>query len=150
MIVLDTNVVSALMHAEPDPIVATWFDEQFWPDVYITSVTIHEIRYGLAQMESPLRRAAYASAFNDFLAETVYRISVFDEVAAEYSSQLAAERKKRGRVVDLRDTMIAGIALANHATAIATRNVRHFSDLSIKLINPWDPMITPPPSSFSR
>jgi toxin FitB len=137
MIILDTNVVSALMHAAPDPVIATWFDEQFWPEVWTTSITVHEIRYGLALMQSEVRRAVYASTFNDFLTDAIYKVAYFDDRAAEFSAELAAARKKRGRVIDIRDTMIAGIALAMHADAIATRNVRHFDDLSIGIMNPW-------------
>lgn len=138
MIILDTNVVSALMRADPDPVVAKWFDEQFRPEIWTTSITIHEIRYGLALMESQVRRAVYTRTFNDFLADAVYKIATFDEAAAGFSAELAAARKKRGRVIDVRDTMIAGIALSMHAEAIATRNVGHFDDLSVPMLNPWD------------
>jgi predicted nucleic acid-binding protein len=60
------------------------------------------------------------------------------ELAAHRAADLAAERKARGRQVDLRDTLIAGIALARGAQ-LATRNTRHFSDTSISLINPFAP-----------
>ena len=64
------------------------------------------------------------------------RVVVFDVRAAHLAAQLAAERKNRGRPVDMRDTLIAGIALAQGAT-LATRNIRHFEDLPISVINPW-------------
>lgn len=64
------------------------------------------------------------------------RIAVFDARAAEQAAQLAAERKARGRPVDIRDTFIAGIAIAHGAT-LATRNAKHFADLPTPVVNPW-------------
>ena len=64
------------------------------------------------------------------------RVLPFDADAATQAAQLAAERKARGRPVDMRDTFIAGIALAKRAT-LATRNTRHFDDLSVRVVNPW-------------
>jgi hypothetical protein len=69
----------------------------------------------------------------DDLAE---RIAPFDSAAAEEAAKLAARRQRRGRPVDLRDTQIAGIALARRAS-LATRNVRHFDGLSVTVVNPW-------------
>jgi len=66
-----------------------------------------------------------------------HRILLFDADAAKAAALLAAERKEAGRPIDMRDTFIAGIALANSAT-IATRNIRHFSDLSVAVVNPWE------------
>ena len=65
-----------------------------------------------------------------------HRVAVFDEEAARLASNLTAIRQKKGRVVEIRDTMIAGIVLAHHAT-LATRNVTHFEDISAKVVNPW-------------
>ena len=62
----------------------------------------------------------------------------FDSAAAGEAALLAAERQKAGRAVDMRDTQIAGIALARRAT-IATRNMRHFSDLRVAVVDPWAP-----------
>ena len=60
----------------------------------------------------------------------------FDHIAATHAAQLAAQRKAQGRPVDMRDTFIAGIAVARHAT-VATRNTRHFDDLPVPVVNPW-------------
>ena len=67
------------------------------------------------------------------------RIAPLDARAAQQAAELAAQRKRQGRSVDLRDTLIAGIALA-HEAQLATRNRRHFSDTTISLINPFAPM----------
>ena len=65
------------------------------------------------------------------------RVLDFDSAAATEAASLAAERQKAGRPVDMRDTQIAGIALARRAT-LATRNVRHFQDLNVPVVNPWE------------
>jgi predicted nucleic acid-binding protein len=65
-----------------------------------------------------------------------HRIAVFDEEAARLAANLTAFRQKKGRVGELRDTMIAGIVMARHAT-LATRNVTHFADISATVVNPW-------------
>ncbi|PYR76692.1 MAG: VapC toxin family PIN domain ribonuclease, partial [Acidobacteria bacterium] len=64
------------------------------------------------------------------------RVLDFDVAAANAAALLAAERQRAGRGVDMRDTQIAGIALARRAT-LATRNVRHFADLKIPVVDPW-------------
>jgi len=64
------------------------------------------------------------------------RIAEFDATAAEEAAALAAQRRRQGRPGELRDTMIAGIAIAHRAT-LATRNTRHFDDLSVPVVNPW-------------
>ena len=65
-----------------------------------------------------------------------HRVLEFDSAAATAAAALTAARQKRGRPVDLRDTQIAGIALARRAT-LATRHVRHFADLDVPVVNPW-------------
>jgi hypothetical protein len=64
------------------------------------------------------------------------RIIAFDELAAHEAARVAAEQRRRGRTLEIRDVQIAGVALARKA-AIATRNVRHFEGLGIELIDPW-------------
>jgi len=65
------------------------------------------------------------------------RILDFDRSAAEAAAILAAERQRSGRTVDMRDTQIAGIVIARRAT-LATRNVKHFADLTAAGVNPWE------------
>lgn len=64
------------------------------------------------------------------------RIAPFDEVAAEKTAALMAHRRRAGRSGELRDAMIAGIAIAHRAT-LATRNIRHFADLPTPVVDPW-------------
>jgi predicted nucleic acid-binding protein len=137
MIILDTNVFSALMSREPDNQVIAWLDKQPRTSVWTTSVTVLEIRFGLQTMPVGRRRAALLRAFDTVMADKIdRRIAPFDAAAAELAGDLMALRRKKGRPGDLRDTVIAGIVLACRAT-LATRNTSHFEDLSLPVINPW-------------
>ena len=136
MIVLDTNVLSALMRQTPDKNVIVWLDKQPRTSVWTTSVTILEVRFGLQVMPLGKRRSLLIREFETVLDKIGYRVAPFDAAAAQQAGDLMASRQKKGRPGDLRDTMIAGIVLAHHAT-LATRNITHFEDLSVPVINPW-------------
>jgi predicted nucleic acid-binding protein len=138
MIILDTNVVSALMHQAPDANVVTWLDRQPRTSVWTTSVTLFEVRFGLQIMPTGKRRSLLMQAFESVLDRMGQRIASFDAAAAEEAADLTAARQRRGKPGDLRDTMIAGIVLAHRAT-LATRNLGHFEDLSVSVVNPWEP-----------
>ena len=137
MIILDTNVLGALMRASPDPPVVAWLDRQPAESIWITSITLFETRFGLALLPSGRRRQALESGFDLLLKEDLEeRVLDFDSAAATAAAALAAARQKSGRPVDMRDAQIAGIVLARRAT-LATRNVRHFADLKISMVDPW-------------
>jgi predicted nucleic acid-binding protein len=136
MIILDTNVLSALMRQTPDRNVVTWLDQQPRSSIWTTSITVLEVRFGLQSMAVGKRRFALIQAFESVLETIGQRVVAFDVSAAEQAGDLMASRHQQGRPRDLRDTMIAGIALAQHAT-LATRNTAHFDDTSVPLINPW-------------
>ena len=137
MIILDTNVLSALMSRTPDQRVIGWVDQQPRTSIWTTSVTILEVRFGLETMPVGRRRARLMRAFETLLDEKIERrVAPFDTTAALEAGDLMAARYKKGRPGDLRDTMIAGIVLACRAT-LATRNTSHFDDLSVPVINPW-------------
>ena len=136
MIVLDTNVLSALMRTTPDGPVVAWLDRQPAESIWITSITLFEARFGLALLPAGKRRAALASAFARMVEEDLEnRVLDFDSGAAIEAAELAARRQIAGKPIDIRDTQIAGIALTHRAT-LATRNTRHFADLKIDLIDP--------------
>lgn len=137
MIILDTNVLSALMRNPPDAAVVAWLDLQAAESIWITSITLFETRFGLALLPRGRRRQALETAFGRTLSEDLEnRVLDFDSAAAAEAASLAAIRQKAGRPVDVRDTLIAGIALARRAT-LATRNQRYFQGLKLPLINPW-------------
>jgi predicted nucleic acid-binding protein len=136
MIILDTNVLSALMLQAPDPVVVGWLDHQPRTSIWTTSVTVLEVRFGLQIMPAGKRRSSLVLAFEEVLDRMSHRVAPFDVAAAQQAGDLMASRDKKGRPGDLRDRMIAGIALAQNA-ALATRNTAHFDDLPVALINPW-------------
>ena len=138
MIILDTNVLSALMLREPAPQVIAWLDKQPRTSIWTSAVTVVEIRFGVLALPGGKRRDALTAAFDTLLEHKIAgRIAPFDAAAAQCASELTASRKARGRAVDLRDTMIAGIALACKAS-LATRNTVDFQDLSVPVVNPWE------------
>ncbi len=137
MIILDTNVLSALMRQVPEAPVVAWLDRQSAESVWITSITLFEARLGLALLPKGRRRQALESAFARLLEDDLEdRVIAFDSAAAGEAASLAADRQRAGRPVDMRDTQIAGIALARRAT-LATRNLRHFRDLKVPVVDPW-------------
>ena len=141
MIVLDTNVLSALMRQAPEMPVVHWLDRQQADSVWITSITLFEVRLGLAVLPKGKRRQTLEVAFARLLLEDLEdRVLAFDSAAAVEAATLAAERQKAGRTVDFRDTQIAGIALSRRAT-LATRNTRHFQDLHVPVVDPWQAQV---------
>lgn len=137
MIILDTNVLSALMRHSAEKKVVEWLDKQPRTSIWTTSVTILEIRYGLQILPAGKRRSALIQTFEKVLVDKIEsRVAPFDTAAAQQAGDLMALRHRQGRPEELRDTMIAGIVLASHAT-LATRNTSHFEDLSVPVVNPW-------------
>jgi|SRR5271155_1184192 len=136
MTILDTNVLSALMHVAPDKDVVAWLDRQPRASIWISSITVLEIRFGLQIMPGGKRRSALIQSFQELLEKIDHRVVPFDVAAAQEAADLMASRQKNGRPGDLRDTMIAGIVMSQHAT-LATRNTTHFEDIAVPLVDPW-------------
>ena len=137
MILLDTNVLSALMRDPPDAAVVRWLNDQAPERVWTTAVTAFEVRFGLARMAEGRRRRALEAAIEAVLRDDLAgRVAPIDRAAAEAAGLLAARREAAGRTVDVRDTLIGGVALARRA-AVATRNLRYFDDLEIGVLDPW-------------
>ena len=137
MTILDTNVVSEFMLRSPSPRVIGWLDRQPRLSLWITAITVFEIRLGLQIMPNSKRRDLLSQRFNEVLARMNEQIVPFDTEAAQQAAALMALRRVQGRPRDLRDTMIAGIVMARH-TSLATRNAAHFDDISAPLIDPWN------------
>lgn len=125
------------MQREPDAAVVLWLDRQAPESIWTTSITVFEIRFVLELLASGRRKGTLEQAFNDMLeADFENRVVAFDEAAAQAAGEIAAQRRRTGRSVEIRDVQIAGIAVARKA-AVATRNVRHFAGLGVELIDPW-------------
>jgi predicted nucleic acid-binding protein len=140
LIVLDTNVVSALMLKAPDARVVAWLDAQPASSVWITSVTLFELQYGLAILPQGKKRATLEKSLELVLREDLEsRVLPFDESAASAAAVIAATLRKGGHGADVRDTMIAGMVCARKAL-LATRNTRHFEHSGVRLVDPWNPV----------
>jgi len=137
MTVLDTNVVSEIMLPAPNPRVLRWLDKQPPQSIWITAVTLYELRYGLHSMPAGKKQMALLKLLGRWLDEVVQRrVATFDQEAALQAANLGAALKQKGRPRDPRDTMIAGIVVASRAK-LATRNVKHFGDIAASVIDPW-------------
>lgn len=140
MIVLDTNVISEMMKSLPSPEVMAWIEQQQVNHLFITTITIAEIAYGLSALPLGKRRSVLESAFNQTIKEAFeYRILFFDEPAAYFYGQLMANRKQMGKPLNILDGQISAIARA-HGFSVATRNTRDFSNCGLTLINPFLPV----------
>lgn len=139
MIVLDTNVVSELMAPTPSEAVLAWMSgQQALDDLFITTITVAEILYGVELLPKGKRRErllheAEAMFAEDFAA----RILSFEEQAARIFAQIAASRRAKGRPIPSLDAQIAAISRA-HAATLATRNTADFEGCGVRLINPWE------------
>jgi predicted nucleic acid-binding protein len=137
-LVLDTNVISALMRKEPEGPVVRWLDTQPAASIWITAITVTEIRFDSQIMSKGSRQDALLRLFELMLKNMIEgRIASLDADAGIHAAELMAQRKRAGRPAEVRDTMIAGIVLANRAT-LATHNTQHFKDLPLTMINPWE------------
>lgn len=138
MILLDTNVLSELMRAKPDPNVIAWVDAQRSSDLVISSITVTEILYGIARMPDGKRKdSLYVLASAMFEEDFAGSILAFGANAAVHYADLVAASEGRGKIADMADGQIAAIARL-HGARIATRNVRHFEAFGIPLVNPWN------------
>jgi len=138
MIVLDTNVLSALMRDTPDPAVVEWLDNQPTESIWTTSVTVFEIRTGIEVLTPSRRRKRLDEIFSQLLDDDLDgRVQSFDVAAAFAAGTIAATLQRVGRAVEIRDVQIGGIVASRRAT-VATRNTRHFDGTGVDLVNPWD------------
>lgn len=137
MIILDTNVLSAIMQDTPDPRVTVWLDEQPRVSIWSTAITVYELSFGIQLLTTGRKRSRLEKALDGLLEPVLDgRILPFDRAAAEEAGRISAERRRAGRTVEIRDVQIAGIAVARKAQ-LATRNIRHFSGLGLTLVDPW-------------
>lgn len=138
MIILDTNVVSELSEAEPDPLVDEWFAGHDESEFYLTAISEAEVRYGLAVMPRGRRRDSLVKRV-EYLLGGIFRgrILPFDSAAARAYAVIAAEQRLTGRPTEEPDCRILSIASVHHAI-VATRNVKHFEGYGVEVVNPWD------------
>lgn len=140
MIVLDTNVVSELMRLEPAPAVLAWLRQRSNGSLHTTTVTVAEIRYGIARLPEGRRREALQQAASEIFAAFPRQVLPFDLAAANTYADVVTGRESIGNPIDGFDAQIAAICRSQAAT-LATRNTKDFTDTGIALVNPWEETI---------
>jgi toxin FitB len=140
MIVVDTNVVAEVMKASPAEAVVSWLNDRETSSLFVTTITIGEIAYGLRVMPQGKRRLKMEQGFERVIVEAfASRVLVFDEAAARLYGELMGRRREIGRPLSVLDAQIAAIARAK-GFAVATRNVRDFEDCGVEIIDPFAPL----------
>jgi hypothetical protein len=138
MIVLDTNVVSKLMHPKGSLVVRQWVAAQPITNLFTTTITEAEILYGIALLPSGKRQTEFNQAAQLMFAEDFAgRILPFDETAAIAFARIAATRRGMGKPISQADAQIASICYSRQAT-LATRNVSDFEGCGMAIVNPWE------------
>ncbi len=137
MIILDTNVVSEPLRAEPEPAVLAWLDAQAPATLCITSITLAELLAGVAALPAGRRRNKLGQALTEQMLPLFEgRVLAFDTRAAHAYSQVHSGAQAVGNPISFADGAIAAIAAA-HGFAVATRNVRDFKGTGVGVIDPW-------------
>ena len=137
MIILDTNVVSEFMTSPPAGSGLCWLNAQNTTALYLTTITIAEVGFGLRTMPQGKRREMLAERFEQFVTTAFkQRILSFDEDAARVYGEVMGYRREIGRPISSLDGQIAAIA-RSRGFSVATRNVRDFEECQIELINPF-------------
>lgn len=138
MILLDTNVISELMRAEPAHIVLDWFGQHDAVDLFISAVTEAELRTGVALLPEGQRRDRLQLALDAVIDQDFQsRVLPFDSPAAKAYADIAAQRRAAGHPIAEADCQIAAIARTIGAP-VATRNTKDFDGCGVRVINPWN------------
>jgi predicted nucleic acid-binding protein len=136
-IILDTNVISAVMRGKENDDAHKWYSAQIFANLYLTSITLAELAQGIWRLgETHMRRSQYMNELERLENEFAGQILDFDRHAARLWGKLRGSQLRRGRVLPDLDVQIAAIAL-HHDMAVATGNVKHFRGLGIEVIEPF-------------
>lgn len=138
MIVVDTNVISELWKVEPNPNVLAWIDAQAVETLYLSAVTVAELRYGLATMPVGKRRTIYQERLEyEVLPTFAGRVLAFDLDTSKAYADLMARAREEGKAIGKADGYIAATASA-HGLMVATRDISPFESAGLEIINPWE------------
>jgi predicted nucleic acid-binding protein len=138
MIVLDTNVIFELWKAAPDPNVLAWVNAQMVETLYLSAITVAELRFGLAAMPPGKRRTIFQDRLEgEVLPAFTGRVLPFDLEASKAYADLMAQAKAVGRAIGTADGYIAGTAAAC-GFMVATRDTSPFEAAGVAIINPWE------------
>ncbi len=137
MILLDTNVISEPWKSAPDERVVAWLDAQAIETLFLSAITIADLRFGIAAMPSGKRQTTLRDRLeSSVLPHFAERILSFDVVASEFYSQLMARARASGKAIGTSDGYIAATAAA-HGFSVATRDTSPFEAAGLKVIDPW-------------
>lgn len=137
MILLDTNVVSEAIKPEPNPSVRDWLDAQVAATLFLSSVTVAELLFGIGALPGGKRKERLAAAVDGLLGLFATRILPFDTSAAQCYADIAVSARAAGRGFPTPDGYIAAIA-ATHRFAVASRDTSAFDAAGLTVINPWN------------
>jgi len=137
MIVLDTNVVSEAMKPEPDAAVRAWLNDQAAETLYLASVTLAELLFGIAALPAGRRKNMLACALDGLMELFEGRVLPFDTDAARYYAELAMRARSSGRGFPTPDGYIAAIA-ASRGFMVASRDTSPYEAGGLQVINPWE------------
>ena len=136
MIVLDTNVVSEAMKPEPNPAVRAWLNEQAAETLYLSSVTLAELLFGIGALPAGRRKVMLAQTLDGLMGLFRDRVLPFDIDAARHYAELAVSAKVSGRGFPTPDGYIAAIT-ASRRFIVASRDTAPYEAAGITVINPW-------------
>jgi toxin FitB len=136
MIILDTNVVSEAMKPAPDPAVRAWLDDQLAETLYLSSVTVTELLFGIAALPTGRRKSLLNEAVEGLLDVFGDRVIAFDVDAAIHYADLAARARTKGRGFPTPDGYIAAIA-ASRGFIVASRDTAPYVEAGVTVVSPW-------------
>jgi toxin FitB len=137
MIILDTDVISEAMRPSADPVVSAWLNQQVSETLYLSSISLAELHFGIASLPAGRRKDALTGTLDAVVALFEPRVLSFDAEAARYYGQIAARARAAGKGLPVPDGFIAAIAAA-HDFAVATRDIAPFEAAGVSVVNPWD------------
>jgi predicted nucleic acid-binding protein len=137
MIVLDTNVISEAMKPEPNPAVRTWLNDQSAETLYLSSVTLAELLFGIGVLPAGKRKDMLAKALDGLMGLFRDRFLPFDIDAARHYAQLAVSARTGGRGFPTPDGYIAAIA-ASRSFIVASRDTAPYEAAGLAVVNPWE------------
>ena len=138
MILLDTNVISEAIKPESHRVVRTWLDAQVAETLFLPSITVAELLFGIGALPDGRRKAMLAVRIDSLLDEFAGRILPFDTSAAQRYADLAVKARSAGKGFPTPDGYIAAIA-DTHGFAVASRDTSAFSAAGLTVIDPWAP-----------
>jgi predicted nucleic acid-binding protein len=134
---LDTNVVSEWVKPRPDKGVIAWLGSAGESNLYLSVVSLAEVRQGIELLPTGTRRAKLdAWLTDDLIARFEQRMLTVDADTADIWGRITARARRRGESVEAMDGLIGALAL-QHSMSVVTRNVTDFAPLGVPLINPW-------------